>query len=58
MIDMKKFETPIMNVSLFSVENIVTGSADPAEKQLAVDAATASLKNKGLTDGKVFELTF
>ncbi|MCH5213253.1 MAG: hypothetical protein J1G06_09570 [Oscillospiraceae bacterium] len=57
---MKKFETPIMNISLFSVENIVTESNPTPETKLAVDAAKSSLETKGLSAdaGTLFEFTF
>ena len=41
---MKRYEDPIINVSLFDIENIVTtsGGAGPSPVETAVDQATAA----------------
>ena len=44
-----KFEMPKMNVAIFSCENIVTASGDPAPTTVT----NASLAQKGLIDAGV-----
>ncbi len=44
---MKKYENPIMNVSLFDAENITTESAVPTAYELAQKAAEGIENSKG-----------
>lgn len=56
---MKKFENPLMTISMFEVENVVTASGDtpvqPTPQPLAVDAAKAALENAGVAKGDILE---
>lgn len=53
---MKKFETPIINISVFDAENVVTASnPEPGQKD-AVTAANTFLNNEQVTN--IFEFTF
>lgn len=51
-----KFENPIMNISKFEVENIVTESV-PVTENLAVSEAVAAL-NGGTTEKKVVTIMY
>ncbi len=54
---MKKFEKPIMNISLFEMENVVTTSGQ--DKVQAMDQAKAALTSKGINlDTQTFTFTF
>ena len=57
---MKKFyNEPEMNISMFEVENVVTGSGDPeTNPQTAVDYATDALNTAGSTQIATVTWTF
>lgn len=51
-----KFENPIMNISMFEVENVVTEASSPApEQQSAEDKAKAS---ELYVEGNTISVTF
>lgn len=56
---MKKFENPIINVSLFDVENIVTSSSETPELPSALDEAKSkALSIAGNDAAKAITITF
>ena len=56
-----KFENPIMNISMFEVENVVTtmsGGTPATEPQTAAVKATAALQNAGADTNNILRFAF